>query len=262
MHLLYNRGSPPLDARSVVAPTSPLSSSSNFRIKDGYDRSARLWADLIRLAAATLVAELAVRLLVTASTNLTPWMVGSTAARAGVELAAQLGTSTTLAMVILRLKGWYPPPSSSSNREKVDTRATRAQVRPDAAIRDGRRDGFLPILVPLVLLYTALLPIILRLLLRIWYPTTTTYQSPPSAGGFALALQRHAPQLAAEVAALAEQWGSTDRVWAGTRLLGGMSAGFGLRVLLPTRPWETVAIVLAGWSAGLGASRVCELIGM
>ncbi len=56
-------------------------------------------------------------------------------------------------------------------------------------------------------------------------------------------------------------WNGADRVWAGTRLLGGMSAGFGLRVLLPTKPWETTGIVLAGWVAAafvgrmLGAAR-------
>jgi hypothetical protein len=39
-------------------------------------------------------------------------------------------------------------------------------------------------------------------------------------------------------------------------LLGGMAAGFGLRVILPTRPWETMGIVLAGWAAGAGVNRI------
>lgn len=51
-------------------------------------------------------------------------------------------------------------------------------------------------------------------------------------------------------------WDHADRVWAGTRLLGGMSAGFGLRILLPTRPWETTGIVLAGWGAAALAGRI------
>jgi len=51
-------------------------------------------------------------------------------------------------------------------------------------------------------------------------------------------------------------WAGVDRVWAGTRLLGGMSAGFGLRVLLPTRPWETTGVVLAGWAAAMLVGRL------
>jgi hypothetical protein len=57
---------------------------------------------------------------------------------------------------------------------------------------------------------------------------------------------------------LADVWSKADRLWLGTRLLGGMSAGFGLRVLLPTRPWETTAIVLAGWAAAAFAARAME----
>lgn len=48
---------------------------------------------------------------------------------------------------------------------------------------------------------------------------------------------------------MVDLWNRTDLIWAGTRLLGGMSAAFGLRVILPTRPIETTMIVLAGWTA-------------
>lgn len=250
LHVLYNRGSPPLDARGVVV-------TSSYSLKEeGYDRSARLWADLLRLGAATLAAEVAVRL-VTSTTTLPPLsLVGQTTLRAALELAAQLATSTILAMAILRVRGWYPPPPQPAP-EKGNSR-----LRPPE-MRDGRRDGFLPILVPLVLLYTALLPLVLRLLLRIWYaPFPSTYYHPLSLPpGFKM-VEHYAPALAAEARALTEAWGTTDRVWAGTRLLGGMSAGFGLRVLLPTRPWETVSIVLAGWTAALSASRLCDLAGV
>ena len=53
-------------------------------------------------------------------------------------------------------------------------------------------------------------------------------------------------------------WSSADRIWIGTRLLGGMSAGFGLRVLLPTSPAETIGAVLAGWAGGDVAKRAVE----
>ena len=53
-------------------------------------------------------------------------------------------------------------------------------------------------------------------------------------------------------------WAGTNHVWAGTRLLGGMSAGFGLRVLLPTKPWETIGVVLAGWMAAALVNKAFE----
>ncbi|CAK9782960.1 hypothetical protein CC85DRAFT_286929 [Cutaneotrichosporon oleaginosum] len=226
LHLLYNRGSPPLDARD--ASTLPPTHKS-----DGYDRAAGLRADLLRLGAATLAADVAVRF-----ADRPMLSILRLALVAAIELAAQLFTSTAAALVILRLHGWYPPTSKG--------------------VGDGRRDGFLPILVPLVLLYTALLPLVLRLVLRIWYMPTFT----EPALSFTGLLTAHVPGIAAEFENLAHAWGHTDRVWAGTRLLGGMSAGFGLRVLLPTRPWETVSIVLAGWTVALGAARLCEMIGL
>ncbi|GMK56253.1 hypothetical protein CspeluHIS016_0300930 [Cutaneotrichosporon spelunceum] len=187
LHLLYNRASPPRDARSVGTVSTPEHGS--------YDRASGLRADLIRLGAATLAAEVASRL-----ADHPELGVIRVTLVAALELAAQLATSTAVTLAILRLHGWYPPTSKG--------------------VPDGRRDGFRPILVPLVLLYTALLPIVLRLVLRIWY--TPTFSDP--ALGFTGLLAAHAPRLAAEVDALAKAWGHTDRVWAGTRLLGGMNA--------------------------------------
>jgi hypothetical protein len=92
------------------------------------------------------------------------------------------------------------------------------------------------------------------------WPTTFSvlgYALPPQA--LRPVLQPVSDVCAEMYAASAAAWAS-DPVWAGTRLLGGMSAGFGLRVLLPTRPWETTAIVLAGWSAAGFAGRWLERV--
>lgn len=60
----------------------------------------------------------------------------------------------------------------------------------------------------------------------------------------------------------AHVWFSSDKIWTGTRLLAGMSAGFGLRVVLPLKPWEVSAVVLAGWAAGAGVSAfVADAVG-
>lgn len=40
-----------------------------------------------------------------------------------------------------------------------------------------------------------------------------------------------------------------DEMWIATHLLSGMSSGLALRVLLPTKPWQTMVAVLGGWLA-------------
>lgn len=178
------------------------------------------------------------------------------AGRVVAEMAAQLLASTALTLVILRIRGWYP------DRTEPETVSL-----PAVSKRDGRQEGFLPSLVPLVLLYTALLPLLLQLILGIWYDSSlpssdvdlSTLRAPDLAALVGPVLQPAARQLQTSIDDLVEHfallWQHTDRVWAGTRILGGMSAGFGLRVLLPTRPWETTMIVMFGWVSAVAAGR-------
>lgn len=120
-----------------------------------------------------------------------------------------------------------------------------------------------PVMISLTLFYTTLLPLALQLVLSIWYThdsanSSTNIQQVPSFITCILPLH-----LADSIEDTARDvfgiWQRTDRIWAGTKLLGGMSAGFGLRVILPTRPWETTAIVLAGWGAASLVGRIMEL---
>ena len=117
-------------------------------------------------------------------------------------------------------------------------------------------------MISLTLLYTTLLPLALQLVLTIWYThdssnkSTYSYAVPTFINS--LVSQNLAKYIEDTIAEMLRVWGRTDRIWAGTKLLGGMSAGFGLRVILPTRPWETTAIVLAGWGAASMAGRMME----
>jgi hypothetical protein len=119
-----------------------------------------------------------------------------------------------------------------------------------------------PIMISLTLLYTTLLPLALQLVLSIWYThdifikSTYVYTVPTVIHSL---LPGHLTiSIEDTITEMLRVWERTDRIWAGTKLLGGMSAGFGLRVILPTRPWETTAIVLAGWGAGSLAGRIME----
>lgn len=120
-----------------------------------------------------------------------------------------------------------------------------------------------PLLVTLTLLYTSLLPLLLQLFLSIWYTQDRIPSSSATLINVSTALPgwlvNHLPWLVQYEAIVNDLWYSVDRIWAGTKLLGGMSAGFGLRVLLPTRPYETTTIVLAGWLAAGLASRLLEV---
>ena len=118
-------------------------------------------------------------------------------------------------------------------------------------------------MISLTLLYTTLLPLALQLVLSIWYTHDTSNKSTHEHTVPTLIYNLLPPHLTSSIdgtiTEMLRVWGRTDRIWAGTKLLGGMSAGFALRVILPTRPWETTAIVLAGWGAASLAGRILVL---
>jgi hypothetical protein len=119
-------------------------------------------------------------------------------------------------------------------------------------------------MISLTLFYTTLLPLVLQLVLSVWYThdPVNVFDPTPDPERFPFmsrfVSREMAKSLSTFIHDLASMWQRTDRIWAGTKLLGGMSAGFGLRVILPTRPWETTAIVLAGWGAASIAGRAFE----
>ncbi|KAL1412524.1 sterol homeostasis protein [Vanrija albida] len=243
LHLLFNRGSPPLDAGVTLVPFGAPPAAP-----PGQPYRARVRHDLAALTAATLAADVGVRVLpllqAPGGFADTVEAVALTVVGAALELLAQHAATLALALVVLYARGWYP--------------AARADTR------DGRQRSFVPELVPLVLLYTTLFPLLLQLALSIWYaPPASIHEALPTTPALAVLPERVVaslpPALAEGINAAQDSvvaaWSGANRVWVGTRLLGGMSAGFGLRVLLPTRPWETTSIVIFGWVAALLVSQ-------
>ncbi|WOO82210.1 Protein arv1 [Vanrija pseudolonga] len=251
LHLLFNRGSPPLDA-SAGAPPGSAASSSSSAAQPPCPYLARVRHDLAALGVATLAADVGVRVLPLlqspGSFNATLKAVILTVVAAALELLAQHAATLALALAILYARGWYPARKGGS-----------------LSSRDGRQRSFVPELVPLVLLYTTLFPLLLQLALSIWYaPPASIHETLlPTAASASVLPERVVAALPAALAdsikaaedGVVAAWSGANRVWAGTRLLGGMSAGFGLRVLLPTRPWETTSIVIFGWVAALLAAQ-------
>lgn len=227
-------------------------------------RAEAVHAYLVRLFTVTVLAEVAVRL---ASSSLISFsLLFSTACRVALELGAQLATSTLLALVLLRVMEWYQPKAWGLYEPGLASTSSEAEVgeqKAETEQKDGRQRGFLPALIPLVLLYTTLLPLLLQLGLSVWSTAASPNSPQPSSTPLSESFGAVAPWIVKLIPAdVAEQvdraWASSNKLWLGTRLLGGMSAGFGLRVLLPTPPLLTTAVVLAGWGAALGVGSLFD----
>ncbi|KAL6298390.1 Arv1-domain-containing protein [Sparassis latifolia] len=108
----------------------------------------------------------------------------------------------------------------------------------------GIRQEFRYSHVPLTLLYSSLTKLLLLFLLSIWRPTAS------SPANHAQALHPNAktfthPVVVRALEILDED--KLDREWVVRNVLGGMSAGFGLRVVLDCPPVFTTLIILGGW---------------
>ncbi|KAF9460332.1 Arv1-like family-domain-containing protein [Collybia nuda] len=99
-------------------------------------------------------------------------------------------------------------------------------------------------LIPLTLFYSSLTKLFLLFLLTIWRPTSTPTQNPttPSLWDGTMTPSQYLTR-AYEI--LDDD--KIDREWVIRNVLGGMSAGFGLRVILDTHPIFTSIIILVGW---------------
>ncbi|KAH9917847.1 Arv1-like family-domain-containing protein [Fomitopsis serialis] len=106
--------------------------------------------------------------------------------------------------------------------------------------------------IPLTLLYSSLTKLFLLFLLAIWRPAPVEHGSPSeptdSWMGQALSL-------------LDED--RLDRGWIVRNVLGGMSAGFGLRVVLDCHPLLTTSVILVGWAVKtLVAGMISQWVGI
>ncbi|KAJ7220283.1 Arv1-like family-domain-containing protein [Mycena pura] len=106
------------------------------------------------------------------------------------------------------------------------------------AMSDIRRE-FRFSLVPLALFYSSLTKLFLLFLLTIWRPSSKSIPLRTSP----LTLQLFDDD-------------KIDREWVVRNVLGGMSAGFGLRVVLDSHPLFTTIIIISGWVAKTAVSHL------
>ncbi|KAI0090283.1 Arv1-like family-domain-containing protein [Irpex rosettiformis] len=114
--------------------------------------------------------------------------------------------------------------------------------------RSGIRSEFRYSHIPLTIFYSSLNKLFLLFLLTIWRPASTS----PGLARHPLPPQYNAsniftnPMILGALEVLDDD--KLDREWIVRNVLGGMAAGFGLRVVLDCHPLFTTLVVLTGWA--------------
>jgi len=123
----------------------------------------------------------------------------------------------------------------------------------------GIRQEFRYSLIPLTIFYSSLTKLFLLLLLSIWRPRPSS-EIRTSPGHAWNGTFYHNPFVSRALGILDED--KVDREWVARNVLGGMAAGFGLRVILDCHPIFTTIIILAGWVVKTAvATLVSEWVG-
>ncbi|GLB44833.1 putative arv1-domain-containing protein [Lyophyllum shimeji] len=259
-HLLYNRGTEPRRAGEAKEDPSPTSTSgaphASLRHRN---RERERWLLVLRLGSALVALDAFIRWShlnpdLPSTTPPSPWtketmssvvrvLLGccaeTLAFHTGVILACSIVLSLVSRVQSLRYQG--PPPSSDIRRE------------------------FRFSLIPLTLFYSSLTKLFLLFLLTIWRPTPTSPSSPsaewwPAAFPLSSSSDNHKTSVPLALIAALKKVLDEDRIdrereWVIRNVLGGMSAGFGLRVVLDIHPLFTSLIILAGWRLKTGVAH-------
>ncbi|KAK0494040.1 Arv1-like family-domain-containing protein [Armillaria luteobubalina] len=234
-HLLFNRGAKPRRATETS-------------FKDGSDRriarEKSQWLLILRLGGSLTFVDAFIRwthLYPSQSAHLSPWsgntivnfsrtFIGCFAETMAFHCGVIAACSVTLKMIKL-IEKWRRDHSAL----------------PES---DIRRE-FSYALIPLTLFYSSFTKLFLLFLLTIWRPSQSELD--PVATW-------NAPKLFNFLDILDNN--QVDREWIVRNVLGGMSAGFGLRVILDCHPVLTMLIILCGWVAKTAmAAMVSKWVG-
>ncbi|KAI0806145.1 Arv1-domain-containing protein [Irpex lacteus] len=124
----------------------------------------------------------------------------------------------------------------------------RSSILRKPSPRSGIRQEFRYSHIPLTIFYSSLNKLFLLFLLTIWRPASTSSgvsqrPLPPQYNASHLFTN---PIIVGALEVLDDD--KLDREWIVRNVLGGMAAGFGLRVVLDCHPLFTTVVVLAGWA--------------
>ncbi|EIM90941.1 Arv1-domain-containing protein [Stereum hirsutum FP-91666 SS1] len=256
-HLLFNRGAPPRKAGAA-----PMHNASHETIdgakgnavnvqfeKDEWEREKMRRSLIARLGCALVTVDAFIRwsrlhpaAAIFPATRESPWTQEATIAFSPVWLGCFIETIAFHAGITLssflvleglkRCSSWSKRSSSKPPHEST-TSSVREQLRYSH--------------IPICLLYSSLTKFFLLFLLSIWGTA-----SPTASADLVVSTPRYKHTITFDSPTLQLAWGvldddKLDREWVVRNVLGGMAAGFGLRVVLDCHPFFTTLIVLVGW---------------
>ncbi|KAF5359509.1 hypothetical protein D9756_002978 [Leucocoprinus leucothites] len=119
-------------------------------------------------------------------------------------------------------------------------------------------------LIPLTLFYSSLTKLFLLFLLTIWTPHSPS--PPPSPASYPQIQSSWfntlrfdptsaIPSMLSDLSKVLDD-DRLDREWVIRNILGGMSAGFGLRVILDIHPFFSTLIILSGWASKTAMAQI------
>ncbi|KAJ3546076.1 hypothetical protein NMY22_g2187 [Coprinellus aureogranulatus] len=241
-HLLYNRGTPPRRAVGQVQDGG----KNVERVKVEDDLEQRRWEILSKMGPGLVFLDAFIRW-----SHLNPTPPGD----------PRIWTADMLKPFALVLAGtiagkpitWLTPERASkeSRNARIPSR-WRTPTRTVSAVRQQFRLS----LIPLTLFYSSLTKYFLLLLLTVWMPASRSgVPSSEPLPDWAVEILPENELVHAAVRMLDDD--RLDREWVVRNVLGGMSAGFGLRVILDDiQPMFTTAIIVFGWAAKTFVAQV------
>ncbi|KAF9223329.1 Arv1-domain-containing protein [Gyrodon lividus] len=255
-HLLYNRGTEPRKAyekgkthkpeveseTSETVAVEDVTSSSAAQHQE-FTREKARWLHILRLGSGLLLVDAFIRwaqLNPQISADVSQWSAETNDIFFRILVACLIETLTFHGGVVL---------ASYIVLKSSDWVRTWRFFRTNEV--SGVRQQFRISLIPLTILYSSFTKYFLLFLLTIWRPSATLPGGAP--------YQFDVPYKSPLIVRVLEIWDEDklDREWVVRNVLGGMAAGFGLRVVLDCHPVFTTAVMLVGW---VGKTAVAELL--
>ncbi|ETW82773.1 hypothetical protein HETIRDRAFT_316372 [Heterobasidion irregulare TC 32-1] len=254
-HLLFNRGSKP---RQVDQVSSSSKGNGIRRIKScGLSESQARWWLTLRLGAVIVLVDsckyassyflqahlTASRILYNPNKIGDPWASETMRIFIRILLGCcvenvvfHIGITLSSSLVLIGLN-WF---SVQQRKRKTKGMLIQSRYASLTLIRCICRYSH----IPLCLLYSSLSKFFLLFLLSVWgHPKSPAQGLPPP---------QYEHTIRVENPALRRVWEALDddkldREWVVRNVLGGMAAGFGLRVVLDCHPFFTTIVILSGW---------------
>ncbi|KAI0368620.1 Arv1-domain-containing protein [Pilatotrama ljubarskyi] len=230
-HLLYNRG---LGARKVGGKAPGNEDSDSTRAgQQRHNELARWWL-IVKLGGALICVDAFIRW-----THISSRPPGDTSEMVTWNRAAMQGFLRILVGCFFETAAFHAGVTLACYSV---LKALPSAQAPMSGIREQFRYSH----IPLTLLYSSLTKLFLLFCLSVWRPDAARAHTPqeraylhPNATSFTHPLVVRALELLDE--------DKLDREWVVRNVLGGMAAGFGLRVVLDCHPFFTTIIIIAGW---------------